>query len=637
MVFAGEIVAQASMKTARPAVQDVARVATSHPAGRRMVMRLVAATLVPLFLLGILELGLRVAGFGYPTCLFRPLKIGGREFLVPNEKFTRRFFPPALARAPLSSRMAAEKPKGTYRIFLFGESAAYGDPDPSFGMGRYLEALLQERYPTRRFEVVNVGITAINSHVILPIARECARHDGDLWVVYMGNNEMIGPYGAGTVFGERAPALGFVRTALALKTTRVGQLIDQMAAGLHGASAAPESWDGIAMFSKNQLRHDDPKRLKAYQNFKSNLDDILRVGKDAGVPVILSTVAVNLRDCSPFASLHSAGLTANRQQEWEHLFEQGRALESAGSFQPALDAYTKAAAIDAGFAELQFRIGTCRLALKDSARALEAFELARNHDALSVRADTRINQIIKEAIQAGDGRSVTGVDAVQALASLTPDGIPGKELFYEHVHYTMAGNYQLARILAGEVASRLPAEITAAAREPSAADESAACDRRLAATVWDQKRLWDIALGRISGAPFTAQSSHPGNLAYCKNRMKEVDSRTTPQSPARDNQMYLAALARCPEDTLVRWNYAQFFERTGRLPDAAKQGRLICDLLPHAAYPHYFVGSVMARLGNRAEAADYLQRSLRIAPDFSQARKELERIRRSHPSAVKND
>jgi len=35
------------------------------------------------------------------------------------------------------------KLEGTYRIFLFGESAASGDPDLSFGMGRYLEALLK--------------------------------------------------------------------------------------------------------------------------------------------------------------------------------------------------------------------------------------------------------------------------------------------------------------------------------------------------------------------------------------------------------------------------------------------------------------------------------------------------------------
>ena len=109
--------------------------------------------------------------------------------------------------------------------------------------------------------------------------------------------------------------------------------------------------------------------------------------------------------------------------------------------------------------------------------------------------------------------------------------------------------------------------------------------------------------------------------------MKEVDSRTTPSSPAQDNQIYKSALELDPDDTLVRWNYAQFFERTGRLPEAVNQGELICERLPHASWPHYFVGSVLARLGRKTEAADYLQRALRITPDFPQAQRELEKIR----------
>ena len=585
-------------------------------------MRLAAATLVPLMIFGGLELGLRLAGYGYSTRLFLPHTIGGEEFLIPNEKFTHRFFPPALARAPLSGRMAAHKPAGTYRIFLLGESAAYGDPDPSFGVGRYLEALLETRYPSTDFEVVCVAITAINSHVLLPIAEECAKHDGDMWIVYMGNNEMIGPYGASTVFGEKAPGLGFVRTVLALKTTRVGQLMDQLITSVRGGSPAPESWDGINMFSKNPLPYDDPKRLRTYENFKGNLDDILDAGKNAGVPVILSTVAVNLRDCSPFSSLHKVGLEPSQLAEWEDLFQQGLSLEAAGSFQAALDVYAKAAAIDSDFAELQFRIGTCQLALNDRSAARTSFERARDCDALPVRADTRINRMIEEA-----GASAAGVDATQELSKQTPDGIPGKELFYEHVHFTMAGNELLARILAEKVEEQLPAAITSQGGPLPAEVESEACQRRLAATSWDQKRVWEVALGRISAAPFNSQSSHPDNLQYCKDRVKEADSRATPLSPVRDEQMYEAALEGQPDDTLLRWNYAQFLERAGRLSEAVNQGILVCELLPHAAWPHFFVGSVMARLGRRSEAADYLQRALRISPDLTIARQELANIR----------
>lgn len=598
-------------------------------AGRRRWLRLAAALLVPLFIFGGLELGLRVAGYGYPTCFFLPRTIGGQEFFVPNEKFTHRFFPSALAREPLTSRMAASKPAGTYRIFLLGESAAYGDPDPSFGVGRYLEALLEVRYPETNFEVVCVAMAAINSHVLLPIARECARHDGDLWIVYLGNNEMIGPYGAATVFGEQAPGLGWVRTVLALKSTRVGQLMDQLMSNFRAASPAPESWDGINMFRQNPLPYDDPRRLRAYENFAGNLNDILRAGKKAGVPVILSTVAVNLRDCAPFASRQADGLEPAQRAEWERLCAEGSSLQADGSFPAALELYQKAAALDPGFAELQFRLGTCQLALDQPAAARQSFERARDYDVLPVRADTRINRMIQEAAV-----SVHGVEAEKELSDLTPDGIPGEELFYEHVHFTMAGNELLARFLAAKVAEQLPAAIKAQGRSLPAEVESEACAQRLAATLWDQKRIWELALGRISGPPFTAQSSHPRNKQYSRDRVREIEARATLESPARDEEMYIAALAAHPDDTLVRWNYAQFLERGGQFSAAVNQGILICDLLPHASWPHYFVGSVMARLGRRAEAADYLQRALRLSPGLTVARQELSNLRRSEAALL---
>src|SRR6185503_6405647 len=174
---------------------------------RLWLFRVVALTLPPLLLLGILECVLRVISYGYPTTFFLIQTIGGKEFYVPNERFGFRFFPPALARTPFALRMPAKKPANTFRIFLFGESAAQGDPDPTFGVGRYLQALLRQRFPDTEFEVVCVAMTAINSHAVLPIARECAHLDGDLWIIYMGNNEIVGPYGAGTVFGPKAPPL----------------------------------------------------------------------------------------------------------------------------------------------------------------------------------------------------------------------------------------------------------------------------------------------------------------------------------------------------------------------------------------------------------------------------------------------
>src|ERR1700722_9772261 len=85
--------------------------ATATISPRRLwTMRFLLAVLVPLVLLGGLELGLRLAGAGYPTSYFLPKQINGHRFFVTNEKFGYRFFPPSLARTPLPMRIAAAKP-----------------------------------------------------------------------------------------------------------------------------------------------------------------------------------------------------------------------------------------------------------------------------------------------------------------------------------------------------------------------------------------------------------------------------------------------------------------------------------------------------------------------------------------------
>src|SRR4051812_18033773 len=93
----------------------------TRTAGRQWLFRIAAAVLLPLFVLGALEIGLRVAGYGYRTTFFRPYQIGGEDFLVENEKFGLRFFPPELVRSPQEMRMHAKKPEGTFRIFVLGE------------------------------------------------------------------------------------------------------------------------------------------------------------------------------------------------------------------------------------------------------------------------------------------------------------------------------------------------------------------------------------------------------------------------------------------------------------------------------------------------------------------------------------
>jgi hypothetical protein len=204
---------------------EPASVKSSSLLGRKLwFFRLVTAVAVPLILLVLVELSLRLAGSGYPTTFLLLSSHEGRKYFIQNNQFGWRFFGAEMARTPAPIFIPQIKPPDTVRIFVFGESAAFGDPQPRFGLPRLLQAMLELRFPGTRFEVVNAAMTGINSNVILPIARDCAGASGDIWVIYMGNNEVVGPFGAGTVFGSRAPPLPLIRASLALKATRTGQL-----------------------------------------------------------------------------------------------------------------------------------------------------------------------------------------------------------------------------------------------------------------------------------------------------------------------------------------------------------------------------------------------------------------------------
>ena len=181
------------------------------------------------------------------------------------------------------------------------------------------------------------------------------------------------------------------------------------------------------MFKEHLLPYDDASRLRAYANFDGNLEEDLRAGHAAGVPVLVSTVADNLKDCAPFASLHSRNLSETQKLEWDRLYQAGSASEAGGAYAAALETDLKAAAMDAEFAELQFRIGRCHQALAQPAEALRDFTLARDYDALAFRADTRINQIIKQAATRHAEKAVQLVDAAEILTQASPEHIAGNE------------------------------------------------------------------------------------------------------------------------------------------------------------------------------------------------------------------
>lgn len=569
--------------------------------------------IIPLILLVGIEAGLRLAGYGYDPGLFKKIKIGDGEFFVNNENFGLRFFPPQLTRGLGPIRMPVKKPAGTYRIFILGESAAMGDPEPAYGAGRYLEALLSARYPQTHFEIVNLGITAINSHVILPIARDCAKADGDLWIVYMGNNEMVGPFGAATVFGAKAPPLPLIRLNLAIQKTRLGQLLANLGRKLKGGNANAPSWGGMEMFVGNQLPVDDPRKEIVYKNFSQNLHDIVKTGLGSGAKILLNTVAVNLKDCAPFASMVNSNLPAADRAQFDQFFANGVQAEVQGDFATAANQFESAARFDPTDAELQFRWGKSLLQLTNSAAAREHLQLACDDDALPFRTDSRLNALIAATGRQLANDNLVLFDAAGALATNSPSGLCGDETFYEHVHFNFDGSYQLGRAWAGQVAALLPAAIANNTVTNGWASPEA-CGLRLGLSDWNRAVIFQHMTGRLQEPPLSGQLDNATRVKMLETRIAELQSRMNASAAAKAEKNFQMALQLAPDDYFLRESYAVFLQSTGDLPQATEQWRRIHELLPQDFLANFEIGRMLELQGQWAEAETNFRRAVQLRP-----------------------
>lgn len=590
---------------------------------RKWVLRLALVVLAPALVLAAAEVALRVAGYGYPTRFFLGADDAGNHKI--NRRYGWQFFPREIARAPHPCVLPARKAPGTVRIFVLGSSAAMGAPEPSFGFPRILEVMLRERYPGVRFEVVNAAMTAINSHVALRIARDCAAFEPDLFIVYMGNNEVIGPFGPAAAFSRHLRHIELIRATLCVKSTRVGQLMGDALAGLGSREKPEREWRGMEMFVAGRVAADDLRLATVYSHFRTNLGDIAATARAAGAKTIVSTVATNLRDCPPFASVHRPDLAKDDLARWQTLHDAGAALEAAAKPDEAMASYAAAAKIDDRFADLHFRLGRCHWAAGRFAEARAAFVLARDLDALRFRADSQINAILRDVAREHEAEGVSFVDAEAALDGADPavHGLPGRECFWEHVHLTFTGSYRLALAMLPKVEEALPEAVRrqADAARPVPSEEQ--CAAKLALTPWDLKKMAGSMAKMTARPPFLDQLDHAARQAEEERQLAELRRSLTPETLEQAAGAYRAALAQTPDDWMLHANFADLEHTRGRYDAAIEHCRAAIRQMPGVAALHVSLGNTLMVARKSDEAATSYQEALRLAPESAEAHKGL--------------
>jgi len=469
----------------------------------------------PLLALGSAECLCRACGWGFPTSFLVPDAVDGREVWRANEFYGYRFFQPLMARSPAPIQIDRVKPAGVTRVAVLGESAAMGDPLIEFGLARALEKVLNSPGEPRRYEVINAAVTAVSSPIIVDIAGDLARADVDVFVVYMGNNEVIGPYGPGTVFTRSRIGAWLAPWLVRWSRTRLAS-----AAQWWRSAASPGSaWDGMAMFSDSRLTAGDPRLAAVYGSFEHNLERIVAIADKRGIETILCTVAVNLRDCPPFASTRARPLDAADEEVWRRALVEGRKALDGEDMTSATTAFDAALRIDPDHAQLNYLAAVAAERSGDADEAARRYRRARDLDTLRVRTDGRLNQAIR-SVASRDGLTLVDGDEVFGTA-------PGAESFVDHVHFTVAG---VAR-LANAVARVIDASATVV--------DSDTLAERLGHDEWSEAKLATIMLERMEHPPFRDQDGNADRVARWL-----TERRAAGAVPAADAGQILAALER---------------------------------------------------------------------------------------------
>jgi tetratricopeptide (TPR) repeat protein len=403
--------------------------------------------LSPLLLLLVAEGALRLFNYGGSRSLVIERTVGSKKVYALNEKVTRRYFTQKDITPAVYTEQTFEKAKSdkTYRIFCLGESTTYGFPyPPNINFPVFLKQRLQTLFPDRNFEVINVGVTAISSYAVADFVKELVNYQPDLFLLYMGHNEFYGALGSASAEGlGRNRAL--IKLNLALQKYKVYLLTRDAVLGVASLFRGSDknSKRGkimmARMIGKSNIPIGSPEHQFAIQSFIDNVLDIIATAQEHQVEILMSTLVCNLKDQVPFETML---IPPPKQITWDNYAKQGDEHQAKGDSAKADFLYQRALDIFPESADANFILGRRYLGIGNRARARTLFETALDLDLMPFRARTEFNRAL---LAIGADKRVPVVPMHQIFDLNSKDGIPGFEVFTEHVHPNRLGYFLMAK------------------------------------------------------------------------------------------------------------------------------------------------------------------------------------------------
>ena len=556
-------------------------------------------------------------------------------------------------------RFPVRKAQGTVRIFCLGGSTTYGRPyDDRTSFCGWLRNFLPAVDPDTNWEIINTGGISYASYRVARLMEELAEYEPDIFIVYSGHNEFLERRTYDTLLKtpEIVRDLGTLVSRLRLYSTLYDVTYDRSAVLPTEVKTLLERSIG-----PKDYQRDDKMRGAVLNHYRNSLLRMTHISQRAGARMILVTPASNLGNFSPFKSEPGPQVPATSIEKVESLKRSiKKALEENN---PELALTNLTLDLDTRDADLRFLQGQTLRALGRAEEARSAFEKSRDEDVCPLRALSPMKEIVAEVARDRD----TGlVDFAQLVRERSPDGIPGSELFLDHVHPTIDGNRLLAleivqEMIENSILSPSPtwneatiAEITDTVNNSLDKEAHATALKNLSRVLlWagkeeEAERMVNLAVDTASEdgeTHFTKATllERAGNNKAALKHYREA-ARLAPANPAirQSFGVLLSELgyktqARVELEAAIRldrtrpgifYDLGIVLEDIGMLPQAETAYRSAIQMEPNNADTHNNLGIILARRGNLEAAAKAFSEALRIDPNHANARSNFKRASR---------
>ncbi len=507
---------------------------TITPARRRVFILITIA--LPFIALAVVEIALRLFGFGgYPPFI---RSVGtlpqGEQLCIVEPAASKPYFfaNPTRPGYAEQSSFIMPKPKDTLRIFLIGESAAKGYPQPrNLAMSEFLQTMLGDVLPQKRVEVINLGTTAVASFPLVYQVQDALRYQPDWFVFYVGNNEFFGAYGTASINAAGTMPLWALKLMRAARGLALVQAVESVVrAGADENRTLMEQ-----MIGQTFIACDSPLREAAARNLQANLGDMLDQVKAAGVAALVCTTASNESGLAPLGQDDVSNLSGASQQEFNELLRQAAACSSAQSAQ-VVELLGKAALLAPRSALTQFMLANAQANAGDLVAARKAFLLARDLDTMPWRPISVTEQAIRDTAAA---HGVLLCDIAFKFRNMSARGATDWELLDDHVHPSLQGQVQAARAMAQDVAlaiahtnglANTPANATTNATANATAPTPIPAQSGASITSLNDPSNWNTYAQRLGSNPFdTYRVNHTlrtlFGIGFMKNNNKQAFDR----------------------------------------------------------------------------------------------------------------